>query len=157
MAGWAALSFSLAQAGDLSPEYFQLLNDLNGTLKNFGPGMTRGPACAPEMVDAAKQAMQGGLFGALGKQIVVKSLETGGKLAAGALGVPGGVITTYSLVRCAMEAGSPEEFARCAVGEAVRAAGGSPSQAADAAGEATRNAHGKPDEVDAVRAAQMAD
>lgn len=115
---------SFEARAEVSPEYYQLLSDINGSLKILGPGLTRGPVCAPQMVEMAKQGLQGNLFSTAATKVVVEPLETGAKVAAGALGVESLAITTYSLVRCGMSEASPESFAKCALGEWLGFAGG---------------------------------
>src|SRR5690606_12334573 len=80
--------------------------------------------CAPQMVQMAKEGLQGNLFSSAATKIVVEPLETGAQVAAGALGVESLAITTYSLVRCGMNESSPEGFAKCALGEGLGYAGG---------------------------------
>ncbi len=115
---------SFEARADVSPEYYQLLSDINGSLKVLGPSLTRGPVCAPDMVEMARQGLQGNLFSTAATKVVVEPLETGAKVAAGALGVESLAITTYSLVRCGMSEDSPEGFAKCALGEGLGFAGG---------------------------------
>lgn len=123
LAALAALTGPLPAAAQ-SPEFFQILNEVNGSLKVLGPSMTRGPVCAPMMVDQAKQGLQGNLFSSAANKIVIEPLEAGAKVALGAAGVPGAAISTYSAVRCGMSAADGKDFVRCLLGEAVGLRGG---------------------------------
>ena len=100
-----------------SPEFYQLLLEVNGQLKTFVP--KRGPQCTPDLVDKAQNALQRELAVSALNAVVVKPLETGAKTALGLLGVPAAAISTYSVMRCAMDESSPEGFAKCALGEAI--------------------------------------
>jgi len=116
------LPFS-AQA-NVTPEFHQLLLEINGRLKNLAPGITRGPACVPNVVERAKEALQGHLATTALTKVVVEPLEAGAKVAAGALGIPAAAISTYSLVRCGMNESTPSGFAACVGGEVAGYAGG---------------------------------
>lgn len=111
-------------AADISPEFYQLMSEINASLKVMGPGITRGPVCAPAMADMAKQGIQANLASEALNKVVVEPLETGAKVAAGAAGIPGLAVSTYSLVRCGMKEDGPAGFMACALGEALGYAGG---------------------------------
>ena len=130
MAKRALLAAGLCVAGigtaaaDISPEFYQLMSEINASLKVMGPGITRGPVCAPAMVDMAKQGIQANLASEALNKVVVEPLETGAKVAAGAAGIPGAVVTSYTLVRCGMKESGPANFMACALGEVLGYAGG---------------------------------
>jgi|GEM_PF-5449805 len=107
----------------ISPEFYQLLGDINGQLKTFSP--TRGPQCSPDLVDKVQNSLQGELFTSAFKEVVVKPLESGAKTAASLLGAPGLALTTYGIMRCAMDETTAQGFFRCAGGESLGGALGS--------------------------------
>lgn len=109
-------SISSVEAGT-SPEFYQLLAEVNAQLKTFQP--VRGPVCTADLVDKAQNALQGELFTSALNAVVVKPLETGAKVGLSVLGAPAAAITTYSLMRCAMDESSAAGFKRCALGEAI--------------------------------------
>lgn len=113
-----------APAWAQSPEFYQILNEVNGSLKVLAPSITRGPVCAPMMVDQAKQGLQANLFSSAANKVVIEPLEAGAKVALGAAGVPGAAISTYSAVRCAMNAADGRDFVRCLLGETIGFKGG---------------------------------
>jgi hypothetical protein len=119
------LSFLLIPAAQAqSPEFLQLMGEIKTAIKHSSANVTRGEQCAPQMFDMAKEGIQANEFTELLNRVVVDPLETGAKVAAGALGVPGGAVTTYSLVRCYMKEADWEGLKRCALGEALGYAGG---------------------------------
>lgn len=107
-----------------SPEFHQLLLEINGRLENLAPVITRGPECASNVVERAKEALQGNVATTALTKVVVEPLEAGAKVAAGALGIPAAAISTYSLVRCGMNESTAEGFAACVGGELAGYAGG---------------------------------
>ncbi|HRE14990.1 MAG TPA: hypothetical protein PLD37_12405, partial [Usitatibacteraceae bacterium] len=113
-----------APAAAQSPEFFQVLNEANGTLKVLAPSITRGPVCAPMMVDQARQGLQANLFSSAANKVVIEPLEAGAKVALGAAGVPGAAISTYSAIRCGMSAADGRDLVRCLLGEAAGYRGG---------------------------------
>lgn len=120
----AALSVFLMAASavaDYSPEFHQLVAEIKAQVEIAGPGITT-ERCDSQMFDIAKRGMQDMMATNLLTKVVVEPLETGAKVAAGAVGAPG--ITTYSLVRCYMKEADLEGFKRCAIGEAIGKAGG---------------------------------
>lgn len=102
-----------------SPEFLQLMGEIKTAIKHSSANVTRGEQCAPQMFDMAKEGIQANEFTEMLNRVVVDPLETGAKVAAGALGVPGGAITSYSLVRCYMKEADWEGLKRCALGEAL--------------------------------------
>jgi len=122
----ALLCFPLLScpAGAQSPEFLQLMGEIKTAIKHSSANVTRGERCAPQMFDMAKEGIQANEFSEMLNRVVVDPLETGAKVAAGALGVPGGAITSYSLVRCYMKEADWEGLKRCALGEALGYAGG---------------------------------
>lgn len=117
LVGIFVLFLASSPARAVSPEFYQLLSDINGQLKTFTP--TRGPACTPDLVDKVQNALQGELFTSAMNEVVVKSLESGAKTAASLLGAPGAAMTTYGIMRCAMEETTWQGFLRCAGGESA--------------------------------------
>lgn len=107
-----------------SPEFLQLMGEIKTAIKHSSASVTRGEQCAPQMFQMAKEGIQANEFTELINRVVVDPLETGAKVAVGALGVPGGAVTTYSLVRCYMKEADWEGLQRCAMGEALGYAGG---------------------------------
>lgn len=112
-----SLAYAPAQAQ--SPEFLQLIGEIKAAIKYSSAEVSRGQQCAPQMFDMAKEGIQANEFTELLNRVVVDPLETGAKVGAGALGVPGGAVTTYSLVRCYMKEADWEGLKRCAAGEAL--------------------------------------
>jgi len=110
-------SFSSPLQAAASPEFHQLLGEVNAQLKTFVP--TRGPRCTPDLIDKVQNALQGEIFTGALNAVVVKPLETGAKAGLSMLGIPAAAITTYSLMRCAMDEGDAAGFGKCALGEAI--------------------------------------
>lgn len=108
---------SISPSHATSPEFYQLLSDINGQLKTFTP--TRGPRCTPDLVDKVQNALQGELFSSALNEVVVKPLESGAKTAASLLGAPGLAMTTYGIMRCAMDESTAQGFFRCSGGESL--------------------------------------
>jgi len=102
-----------------SPELLQMMGEIKAEIKGGARGMARGPQCTPQMFDMASQGIQANEFTQLMNRVVVGPLEVGAKIAAGALGVPGGLVSTYSLVRCYMQEADWQGLKRCATGEAI--------------------------------------
>ena len=121
MPAFALFVLSGQQALAQSPELLQLMGEIKAEIKGGTRGMERGPVCTPQMFDMAVQGIQANEFTQLMNRVVVGPLETGAKIAAGALGVPGGLVTTYSLVRCYMQEADWEGLKRCAAGARVPA------------------------------------
>jgi len=115
-----ALGFLAVQpAHAQSDEFIQLMGEIKAEIKGGTRGANRGPLCTPQMFDMASQGIQANEFTQMMNRVVVGPLETGAKVAAGALGVPGELVSTYSLVRCYMQEADWEGLKRCAIGEAL--------------------------------------
>ena len=114
-----ALLFAVAPLAyaDASPEFYQLLGEINAELKTFQTN--RPPVCTNDLVDQAQNALQGEMFTSALNAVVVKPLETGAKAGLSMLGVPAAAITTYSMMRCAMDESDSAGFLKCALGEAI--------------------------------------
>ena len=51
--------YSTSLRADASPEFYQLLGEVNAQLKTFTS--TRGPQCTPDLIDKVQNALQGSI------------------------------------------------------------------------------------------------
>lgn len=120
------LLFSSPAVADLSPEFFQLLNELKEDIRVQGTE-AEGPVCVGGGLILARDAIEDGLRDFLIDTVVVKPLEDGAKTALSLLPTTAAAniaitsaVSTYDLIKCAMDSNGPDSYAGC-IGKVIGA------------------------------------